>query len=118
MGVRINTANDWKLAEDPETVLYCSKTTNAPQDESLWPEVTYFEVFPINKTRLTADALLANMDITARCYKAFLGPLEIVPKIDDIWKRLRDGTYLTVKMVDVLSFGNEYRLHCIKSNKR
>lgn len=116
MGVKINTANDWKLAEDPESVLYCSKAGEAPSDVPTWPRIDWVEIFPINKTRLTSDSLLANMDMTARFAKAKMGG--IVPKIDDIFKRLRDGTYWVVKLVDVLSFGNEYRLHAIKSTKR
>lgn len=116
MAVRVNTANDWQLAEDPETILYGSKAAEKPPDESLWVSVTYAEVFPIKKDRLTTDSLLANMDLTVRLYKAKLGV--IVPKIDDIWKRSRDNTYWVVKIVDVLSFGNEYRLHCVKSTKR
>lgn len=116
MAVHVNTANDWRLAEDPETIKYGSKTAEAPPAENTWATVEYAEVFPIRKDKLTSDALLATMDLTVRLYKAKLGA--IVPKEYDIWKRVRDGTYWVVKLVEVLSFGNEYRCHCIKSTKR
>ena len=80
MGVRINTYKDHDaLAEDPETILYASKTGEKPPDESTWVEVDNTEVFAIDKRRLTSDALLANADLTARVAKRDLGG--IVPKI-------------------------------------
>lgn len=116
MGVRINTYKDHDtLAEDPETILYASKTGEKPPDEP-WVSIENAEVFSIDKRRLTTDALLANADVTARVAKRDLGG--IVPKSDDLWKRPRDGTYWRVVFVEVLSFGNEFRLHSKKNPVR
>lgn len=118
MGVRIDTTKDHRLlAETPESILYCSKTVEAPvADVSTWPTLVGVEVWPIDKRRLQGDSLLATMDLTVRMSKE--QAQGIVPKLDDIWKRVLDSTFWVVKIVDVLSFGNEYRLHCKKSTKR
>lgn len=117
MGVRINTSKDHDfLAEAPESILYCSKTTEAPSAEITWVTIANVEVWPIDKRRMTSDALLATADLTVRMSKQSAGA--IVPKIDDIWKRISNSTYWRVMIVDVLSFGNEYRLHCKKSTRR
>ena len=113
MGVHINTARDHDLlAETPETILYGSKTKERPPDISQWVPILNCEVFPIDKRRMLADSLLAKSDMTARVAKNDLGG--IVPKIDDLWQRTKDGSKWRVVMVDVLSFGNEYRLHSIQ----
>ena len=116
MAVRINTANDYLLAEDPETVLYASKTAEKPPDEAAWLSIDWVEVFPIKREFQVGDALLTVRDVTARFAKAELKG--IAPKEGDLWNRLRDGSYWVVKVVETLSFGNEYRLHCQKSTKR
>ena len=117
MGVRIDTSRDHdSLAEAPETILYNSKTVEKPDPEGQWVRVPNCEVFPIDKRRLQADSLLSKFDMTCRGAKTDFGG--IVPKIEDIWQRAKDGTYWVVKMVDVVSFGNEYRLHNVKSTKR
>lgn len=113
MGVRINTYRDHQaLAEDPETILYGSKTGERPPDESQWASVIDAEVFAIDKRRMTTDSLLAKAELAARVSKKNLSG--IIPKVDDLWKRPRDGTYYRVVSVDVLSFGNEFRLHSSK----
>ena len=110
MGVRINTEKDHDaLAEVPEDIRYASKVAEKAPDEP-WALVHNAEVFPIDKRRMTSDSLLAQATMSCRVAKNDLGTT--VPKIDDLWKRVKDGTYWRVLMVDVLSFGNEYRLHC------
>lgn len=117
MGVRINTAKDHDLlAETPEDILYASKTVEQPPSEGQWKLIHNAEVFPTDKRRMTTDSLLAKSEMSCRLAKSDLGGIE--PKIDDLWKRVKDGTYWKVMMVDILSFGNEFRLHNIRDRKR
>ena len=114
MAVHIDTTRDHDtLAEAPETILYCSKSGEAPEDESQWVTIENVEVFPIDKRELEGSHLLADMDITMRLSQYIIGT--IYPKIHDLIKRQTTGLVYDVKMVDVLSFDNEFRLHCKRS---
>ena len=121
MGVHINTAKDHdRLAETPEDVLYGSKTQESLPPATSWPTVHNAEVFPIDKRRMLDNALLAQATITVRMAAVDLVAAGITaqPKEDDVWQRASDHTFWKVLMVDVLSFGNEYRLHCNRSTRR
>ena len=117
MAVHVDTSKDHEvLAEAPESILYGSKSDEKPPEVADWVQLDFIEVFPIDKTRMTTDSLLAEMDSTVRMSKD--KAKGIIPKNDDLWKRIKDGTFWRVMKVDVVSFGNEYRLHCKRSTKR
>jgi len=109
----IDTSQDFKIWTNTIAVEYLSKTTEALPLTG--PTITNVLVNKIRKDRLVAGSILQTMDRTFRIAKAMAQG--IVPKIDDI---IIDnfGVRWWVKLVEILSFGNEYRVHTIKSPKQ
>lgn len=110
MGVRIDTQNDWQDVENLESLMLLSKTAEAPP--STGPVIPNCKFFPINKDEMTGDALLATMDAVIRSWRNQMSG--IVPKKYDIWVRQKDGTRWIIQEVQILSFGNAYKMPCIK----
>jgi hypothetical protein len=109
----IDTSEDYLLWTNTIEVGYLSKTAEKP-DAAVVP-ITHVLRRAIRKDRLLKDSLLAHFDVTIRMAKAVMQG--IIPKADDLVID-PDGTRWVVKLVEVVSYGNEYRVHTIKSMKQ
>jgi hypothetical protein len=108
-----DTSQDFRVWTNTVTVTYLSKTAEAPPaggtliSNVLWNQ--------IRKDKLAPDSPLIEFDRTFRFAKALMQG--IVPKMNDI---IIDDNNLRwkVELVEVLSFGNEYRVHTTYSGKQ
>lgn len=108
----IDYSTDYLIWDDVETITYFSKVGEAVP--ATGTTVTHTLWMSIRKSRLTADSLLAKMDLTVNIPGATLGT--IVPKVGDVLRR-SNGTRWIVGVVEVIVVGNEYRVHVSRSFK-
>jgi hypothetical protein len=115
----IDTSQDYLYWTNTITVNYLSKAAEAPPADYAGIEVDHVMWFSINKAFLPADSLLLKFDRTFRLLaKAVMQG--VTPKgkdiiIDDQGIRWMIG--IEKDAVEILSFGNEFRVHTIKSMK-
>ena len=116
----IDTSQDYLVWTNTISVIYLSKVAEAPPQDG--PTITNVLRRAIRKGGLPGDAILLKFDRTFRMAKAVM--FGIVPKakdiiIDDQGVRWMVGDTLgSPGAVEILSFGNEYRVHCTKSMKQ
>lgn len=105
----IDTSEDYLVWTNTVTVNYLSKTAEAVPPTG--PQVSHVLWTAIRKDRLRADSLLAKFDRTFRFAKVPLNG--IIPKNDDVIVD-NNGVRWIVGMVEIVSFGNEFRCHTTK----
>jgi len=101
---------------NPITIRYLSKTAEAPPLLGpATPEITHVLWRTIRKDRIASDSVLQKYDRTFRIPKATARG--IVPKENDI---IVDdlGIRWKVELVEIVSYGWEYRCHTTKSMKQ
>jgi hypothetical protein len=110
----IDTADDWKLVEGRETVTYFKRI--AENRLAAGVTVPNAKRFPVRKDRLQADSLLAKIDVVWRLWKNQL-PAELAGHVPCVGEIIQDaaGVRWIVKMVEILSLGQSYRLACERS---
>jgi hypothetical protein len=112
----VETADDYLIWVNTITVAYISKTSEVvPPLTDSTPRIDHVLWNQIRKDKLSADSPLLKMDRTFRFGRIPLAG--IIPKNDDI---IVDdyGIRWRVMLVENLSFGNEFRVHTVKSTKQ
>lgn len=113
-----DTTNDYRTWTNTITVTYLSKSQEQPPPSGV--TVTNVLWTEIRKGNLPSDSFLLAFDRTFRLAMAKMQG--IVPKekdiiVDDQGIRWVIGPF-NKGSVEILSFGNEYRVHCTKSMKQ
>jgi hypothetical protein len=108
-----DTSQDFVVWTNTVQVKYYSKSEEKPP--SLGQTINNVLWNQIRKDKLAPDSPLMEYDRTFRFAKAMLQG--IIPKQNDIITD-DEGLRWKVELVEVLSFGNEYRVHTTKGLKQ
>jgi hypothetical protein len=110
----LDYAADSSVWNDTETCTYFSKTSE--QVPATGVQIAGTVWFMVKKDFLPPGSPLHEVDLTVELPGRNMGA--VVPKINDIIRRDKDGTFWTVKPPLDIPAGVDYRLHLLKSTKR
>jgi hypothetical protein len=111
----IDTSDDYLVWTNTITVTYLSKAAELPPSGFFGIQVPHVLWNAIKKGYLPAESILLKFERTFRLAKAVMQGIVPKPKdiiVDDQGVRWMIG--IEAGSVEILSFGNEYRVHCIK----
>lgn len=115
----IDTSQDYLIDTNYITIIYLAKTGEQIPGLEKGIPISHVLAFPIDKGHLPSDSILLLMDRTFRFAKATMQgivPEEFDIIIDDQGIRWVVGP--AEGCIEVLSFGNEYRIHTKKTGKQ